>query len=337
MNAGPNVSSARRDWLDDYLASLPEREGTIIISSPRPFALDEADYDRQYRLTADDLMEGRGLANLARARGTDISGPALEIGCGTGLLSLGLVESRLYPSVVLTDPSPAFLDITRQKVERTLPDHGRVQYAILLAEDIDRLPVGSLSLIAMRSTLHHVLDVDGFILRASALLRPGGVLAFWEPCADGYILMGALAQFIPVVAAARGHALMPQDLERIDKFVRSMLWYADRRIDKVTAEDKHVFRPDQVLQSADRAGLSGEFLPNHSFGNFAHTPFEMPRLQGFGWYMFDYLEKAMQFPPELVSYARDVFLPYCEILDELTRSHCGPYLTGVFFCRKRSG
>ena len=61
-------------------------------------------------------------------------------------------------------------------------DENGLCYALLMAEDVDRLPAESLSLIVMRSTLHHVLDVDRFIRHAARALRTGGVLSFEEPC-----------------------------------------------------------------------------------------------------------------------------------------------------------
>src|SRR4051812_12757159 len=94
--------------LPPWLADLPQEDGHFHISRPRRFAHDEAKYDEQYN-NQPNLTVGKGV--LAAAHGADTSAPALEVGCGTGLVSLGIAAHSPYPLTILTDPSPAFLRI----------------------------------------------------------------------------------------------------------------------------------------------------------------------------------------------------------------------------------
>src|SRR5579862_9047284 len=100
-----------------FLKSYPSADGVVQMSEPRAYTFDEADYDNQYKLDPGNLSVGKGLVEMCRRSKADFRGPALEIGCGSGLLSLGLVAQKAYPLTILSDPSPDFLRITRKKVQ----------------------------------------------------------------------------------------------------------------------------------------------------------------------------------------------------------------------------
>src|SRR5258708_38885040 len=125
-----------------------------MISRPRRFAHEEADYDAQYGSQPIDLSPGRGVNAVLRRFGV-ASGVGLEGGCGTGLMSLGLADS-FKGELLLTDPSPAFLKITRRKLQEAGVTLQGVHFGVLMGEELDRLPPSSLDFIALRSTLHHV-------------------------------------------------------------------------------------------------------------------------------------------------------------------------------------
>jgi len=122
------------------LANL-ERMGLLHKDPTKPRAMtlatDEAKYDEQYN-NQPNLTVGRGV--LAAVQGADTSAPALEVGCGTGLVSLGLAAHSPYPLTILTDPSPAFLRITQRKMEAAGISTERTAFAVLMGEELDRLP-----------------------------------------------------------------------------------------------------------------------------------------------------------------------------------------------------
>ncbi|MEJ0000275.1 MAG: class I SAM-dependent methyltransferase [Verrucomicrobiota bacterium] len=178
-------------WLQAH-----EKTGEFFnLSEARAYQHPEEKYDEQYHIANETFVHGAGLVRSLRSARADFSGPRLELACGTGLLTVGLVRDCPYPSVIVTDASTKFLEITRRKLA-TFKSPAPVHLAVLLAEDLQRFPLGSLSLIVLRSALHHFIDVAAFIQVASRALKPGGVLAFEEPCEEGYLLMGLIGQVL---------------------------------------------------------------------------------------------------------------------------------------------
>lgn len=319
-----------------WLARLPQEDGFFHISQPRRFAHDEERYDEQYHNTA-NLEVGKGvIAAAGRGAGGDTSAPALEIGCGTGLVSLGLVAHSPYPLTILTDPSPAFLRITQRKMAAASVNPDRAAFAVLMGEELDRLPAGQLSLIVLRSTLHHVLDVDKFISDAARALRPGGILTFQEPCMEGYLLMGALVQFLPDLAERAGTPLSDPQAASVRQFADTMKFYARRDLDKSRAEDKHLFRPDELMRLGASRALSVEFLANTTYDALAASA-EAPARDTFTHFFRNYARYCMSWDEPLMARFDQLLAPRCRYLDEASAGGSGPYLHGVFVCRRSAG
>lgn len=330
------TTTAPGGTVESWLASLPTENGITHISGARRYAHDEAKYDEQYASDPANLTVGRGVATVLRESHADFSGPALEIGCGTGLASLGLAAEGAFPLLVLTDPSPAFLEITRTKVRRHGIDESKVRYAVLAAEEIDRVPPESFSMIVLRSTLHHVLDVERFLRDASRALRPGGVLTFQEPCQEGYVLMGALAQFLPLAAERAGATLTDAQRAHVDRFAASMKYYSRRDVDKTKAEDKHLFRVDELMRWGSACGLEVEFRPNVAYETFSAPPAERPAPDAFTPFFRGYARYCMSWDEGLMRLFDEHLVPFCRYVEEIKGPGGPPYLHGVFLCRKRA-
>jgi hypothetical protein len=152
---------------------------------------------------------------------------------------------------------------------------------------------------------------------------------------DGFVLLGAMAQFIPSILRDAGHPLDAAQLKQVDVLVRTMQFYARRDIDKTAAEDKHLFRVDEMMQTCSEAGLDMEFMPNMTFEHYSAPP--QTRTQGWSFSAFfhDYLAYLMSFDPALMKLIDEHFRGYCDYLDVLTAKGNGPYVQGVFLCRKR--
>ena len=65
--------------------------------------------------------------------------------------------------MILTDTSPAFLEITRKKIRRANVPLDKTAFAVLSGDDLNLLPQEAFSLVGLRSVLHHVIDVDRFV------------------------------------------------------------------------------------------------------------------------------------------------------------------------------
>lgn len=320
--------------LPSWLAALPSEEGFVHISTPRRYAFDESGYDQYYSSDPANLMVGRGVVNLVREIGGDFSGPAVEIGCGTGLVSLGLVGAAAYPLTVITDPSPEFLKITQKKVRAHGFSEDHVCYAVLMGEELDRLPEGEFSLVVLRSTLHHVLHVEKFVADAARSLKPGGILAFQEPCMEGYVLMGALAAALRGVAKGMGRELTATQREKAEGFAAAMSFYARRDLDKTKAEDKHLFRVDELMKMGERCGLSVEFLANTTFDAYALPREQRPGPELFGSFFRGYAKYCMGWGEDMMGLFDLCLAPLCKYVDGASAGASGPYMHGVFVCRK---
>lgn len=96
---------------------------------------------------------------------------ALEVGAGTGLLSFALADQ--LAEVVALDPSEGMVEVLQGKIRSSGITNLRAQRGGDALETLD----GQFDLVMLQMALHHIPDVDGFLRRAFAVLRPGGRLA----------------------------------------------------------------------------------------------------------------------------------------------------------------
>lgn len=323
----------------------------------------EADYVKQFQVGDDYVAaEIRGLRHMLAAVDADRSGPALEIGCGTGIFSRALVHSGAFDECLITDASSEFVRLTRAFVSRPFPGEppapeGRARYGLLLEDGLDILPSGAFSLVALRYVLHHILDWEAFIGQTARLLRPGGVLTFEEPCVDGFLMQAMLVSALPalmapdgaVVGDAQRHGPMAavrrfaralgvrRDAsaanesaieEQAKRFVDTIAFYARRDVDKSAAEDKHLFRPAEVIAAGRRHGLQVEFFPNAGYDTLGAQPldFEVEFIHN--------LRTNFGFGEPIVEAVRSHLAPQLALLRHLGPGGGQPVTKGVFACRR---
>ncbi len=102
----------------------------------------------------------------------------LELGCGTGALTLRLV--RRYPEAEITgiDAAQGMLDIASERV-RAEGAAERVTLRTALFEELN-IRMEGYDLIAANMSLHHVADKQPFYSKLRRALRPGGLLVFGD-------------------------------------------------------------------------------------------------------------------------------------------------------------
>ena len=325
----PPDTDAFQTWID----RLPRWRGLLQLSPERPYAHAEDQYDDQYGAPVSEPLEGQGLCALLQTHGVDTGGPALEIGCGTGRLTFGL--ARHYPGrdFLVTDPSEKFLRLTQSQFGSGEGFPPRLHFAVLNADDLGQLPPDMFSLIAMRSTLHHILGVEAFIAASARTLRPGGALIMGaEPVESGYLLMAVVGQSVAPVLEAAGIALRPEWKQQLKNLTDTVKFYCQRDWDKTTAEDKHLFSPTQLAGLGAPYGLQLQFLPNATFSDYA-PPYQ-PEFVSFSIFFLNYLQYCMLFDDEFLKLIRRHLKSQLKYIDDCHRSHVGPTITGVFILKK---
>lgn len=296
---------------------------------------DEEQYNSHYGVSAPDPGEGEGLCNLLVIHGVDTTGPAMEVGCGTGFLTHGVARHYPGPDYLITDPSPTFLRLTKEQFDSDFPGQTRRHYAVLNADDLSRLPAGMFSVIVMRSTLHHILNVPEFIAAAARVLRPDGALIMGaEPCEAGYLLMAAVAQSIPNALKAAGVEMRPSWIAKLNEFTDTVQYCCNRDLDKTYAEDKHFFHPHELSELGATHGLNLKFYPTAAFRDFA--PPYIHSFHCFSNFFLIYMEFCMLFEPDFMDQIRRHLQPQLKFIDDCHRVHPGPAITGVFLLKKGS-
>lgn len=328
------------DSLARFLSNVPLVDGVYQLSPPRAFQHAEEQYDERRppeNCTLEFLRrQGGHMLSFFRDQGYQPGQPVLEIGCGPGWVSAALATQREFGHLLCTDPSPAFTRIARGRISQDLAQVSRVDYGMLLAEEVDVLPPGSVALIVLRSVLHHIAGVPDFLRRCAAVLPPGGLLICEEPFYDGYVLMGFLAQCIPDALAGAGCPCTPEERALVDTLVATMQFYARRDVDKSQAEDKHLFRPDELLLQGREVGLDLTCFPNWYFTVDPETN-RKNRARHFQRFFANYIDRCMHWPPEFCARVIAVTGRYFDYFVPLeTETAPGPYFFGTFvFTRRR--
>jgi SAM-dependent methyltransferase len=135
---------------------------------------------------------------------------ALEIGAGTGLLGLALVED--LGELVLSDPSSGMREVAAEKVRQRGLTNVRVADLDLLGDPMP--PQRGFDLVISQLMLHHVRDTAALLRATNEALVPGGRIAmadldaedgtFHDPVAEGIHHRGFPREALRSLAAAAG-------------------------------------------------------------------------------------------------------------------------------------
>ena len=96
---------------------------------------------------------------------------ALELGCGTGLLSFALQPD--FASITLADTSQGMLDVLSEKIKTAGVDN---MHPLRLDLACDPLPTSRFDVIYSLMTMHHIPSTDQVLRQCHALIVPGGWL-----------------------------------------------------------------------------------------------------------------------------------------------------------------
>lgn len=298
--------------------AVRDDDNYLLLSPHRKYQHDEQSYDNQYQISPYDYVAGEGLRKLAESLNLNLRGPILELGCGTGRLSVGLLKAFDPAQVLVTDASSIFLDISRQKFLANglaIPNLGVLQF-----EDIGALPDDVFSLIVIRSALHHIDKYDEFLVAASKKLKQGGALVFQEPLYDGLFVLGLIAKYLQ-------KSTNDEDVLRdMSLLSDTMRFYCRTDVDKSLAEDKYAFRLNDILIASNKAELGLRFFPNRSFEDFAGTSSQFD----YSEFVKNYLKYCMSFSDKTVSFFMNNASDVLEYIADISGTDRAPESSGVF-------
>ena len=221
--------------------------------------LDNMDYDQVYGINAE---HSRVLLDLLiRSAGPlwpDDFGDALEIGCGTGGLSLALLSSVSFYHAVVTDVSLKMLRQCRTRLRQAGSVPGSKLTFATYSGTETCFQSSVFDTCFGTAVVHHIADVPRFLRHVHAVLSPGGVAFFMEPNLEFH---RALTAVVADIAAD----LLREQLIPEAEINRMLVWLAEVHCNIVNTgdleilaqrEDKHLFDPDTFAAWADAAGFA---------------------------------------------------------------------------------
>lgn len=243
--------------LDDGILSLA--------SAGARTALDDIEYDAVYRVdTAASMAFAKSCLDILGARLPRRIDSFLEIGAGTGLFTLGFLQTVPTTRALITDISPTMLKACRRRLlENGIENDVQVRYATW--DGADCLKPGSFDFIAGFSVLHHVLDYQRMLSVLRGALRPEGMALVLEPNYRFHVaLIDAVSEILATIYDDNPAWSAEDKLNLSDWLFENNTNLRFRGDDNVLAgrEDKHMFDGSQLAIVARDAGYGDfELLP----------------------------------------------------------------------------
>ncbi|MEA2705650.1 MAG: tRNA (cmo5U34)-methyltransferase [Gemmatimonadaceae bacterium] len=102
----------------------------------------------------------------------------VELGCGTGNLSLELLAKFPRGTLSFVDASPEMIALTRSRIDKAIgPTNPPIAFLVQRFEELE-LPEGPVDLVVSSISLHHVEDKAGLYSRVRSCLNLGGRFCF---------------------------------------------------------------------------------------------------------------------------------------------------------------
>jgi SAM-dependent methyltransferase len=240
--------------------AVPVLDGIIdFVDGSATTALDAIDYDDRYGINDEHSLN---LYTLLRSSSGPLwpkdLGDALEVGCGTGGLSLALLGNVCARHVVLTDVSPKMLRQCRQRLHDANNPRGTATTFATYAGTQNCFRPNTFDTCFGTAVVHHITDVTGFLSHVHTVLKPGGCAFFMEPSLPFH---RALTATVADIVADLLH-----DPRISDNAISLMLnWTGEVHCNIVNTgdievlaerEDKHLFDPDTFAAWAESAGFA---------------------------------------------------------------------------------
>lgn len=244
---------------------FPVKNHIPVLTTPETVgtALDAVEYDTTHGVNEKVVAEtGLRWAELIKSLGY-VPHHALEIGAGSGVLTLGLLRQKAVDRLTVTDVSEEFL---RLLVPRLSADPTPVSIVVCDANEPHFAPE-TFDLVVGRSVLHHLVAYDRTLRECFVALAPGAAAIFFEPVLEGKAIVGMLlALVVECDERADPPRLTDQERQRIRKSIAHMTWASDttrQRREVSRGEDKYIFRIDELRRAGTEAGFADVTFVNN--------------------------------------------------------------------------
>jgi 2-polyprenyl-3-methyl-5-hydroxy-6-metoxy-1,4-benzoquinol methylase len=202
---------------------------------------------------------GQDWGEIIRQLGVD-GHRALEIGAGTGALTLGLLREGIVDDIIATDVSHDFL----RNVAKLATEHGVSVSLVACDANEQHFAPESFDLVLGRSILHHLLDYDVTLRHCREMLTPNGCAVFYEPVLEGKTVVSLLmAVLLGCDEASDNPRLSDVERKKIKRLIRHQT-KSSRALDREALsklEDKYIFRIDELKEKGIQAGFTDvEFI-----------------------------------------------------------------------------
>jgi ubiquinone/menaquinone biosynthesis C-methylase UbiE/uncharacterized protein YbaR (Trm112 family) len=187
---------------------------------------------------------------------------AVEIGAGTGMLTLGLLREKAVSRLTATDVSPNFL-----RELRACAADDRALSLIACDANEQHFRSEAFDLVVGRLVLHHLLDYDVTLRNCRNMLKPGGAAVFFEPVLEGKTIVALLlALMLRCEEVTGGDAFSADERQKIRSLILHLLKSKLARSDReylAQLEDKYIFGIDQMRATGKLAGFSDVEFSNN--------------------------------------------------------------------------
>lgn len=222
-------------------------------------ALDLDTYDANHSVNTDHSKSVYAIYDQAFALNpSGRTGRVLEIGSGTGNLTIALARHGQFSEIHCSDISLRFMRRLEEKIGK---ETGNSLHRYLFDANFFPFKTGSFDYVVGHSILHHLLHFERTLEDAHRVLKDGGIAVFGEPMMETYALVYLVADQI-----IRVDGMLPESkLSPITKTVltRIATWgeLKTRNLnhrDEATAamEDKFVPSAAYLRETAKKIGFS---------------------------------------------------------------------------------
>jgi ubiquinone/menaquinone biosynthesis C-methylase UbiE/uncharacterized protein YbaR (Trm112 family) len=225
-------------------------------------SLEKIDYDAAHGIGEQTIdSTGREWKKIITQLGLE-NEDVLEIGAGTGVLTLGLLQHQAVRQLTAIDVSHKFLRMVAARAAADSP----VSFVTCDANE-RHFRSEVFGLVLGRSILHHLLDYDATLRQCHAMLKPGGAAVFFEPVLEGKIILSLLMSLVlRCDKVTKTPLLSGAERELLRKTIRHQtksLWTPQDRQSLSQREDKYIFEIDRMVETGKEAGFASvEFFNN---------------------------------------------------------------------------